>query len=723
MWKLFRTLILRPLRRDLLRSSLTVIAVALGVAVVIAIDLAGDAAAGSFQSSMVTVVGKTDLEIHANGGIDEQWIGRLAALPINARFAPALEATVKIAGAGYVTLYGIDAITEATDKPGTQNSDCGYDAPAYVTERLAARLPHRFQIKNRWFCIARRLPSLRSDFIAIDIADMQLTLARYGKLDRIDVFLAKGESFTSVETLLRNTLPSGYQITRPGARSQENQKMLGAFRWNLRILSYIALVVGAFLIYNTISISVVRRRPEIGILRAFGADRRAIFIMFLLEAALFGLAGAALGLLLGRLLAESMVALISQTVRSLYTSSSPAPIHLTLLSVVLALAAGLAAALFSAWGPSREAMNIVPAEAMGRGSRETSARLKLGRNFVIALILASLAYASSLAGAVDGRPLFGYISALLSVGAAALIAPALVLFANRLLQSPLRGMFGAEGLLASRGLRASIGRTSVVVAALATAIAMMASVGIMVGSFRETVLVWLDAQLRADLYIRATGPAVAGEYPPISNDVPTILHSIPGIEDIDVFTAFEFRYQGQRATFGAGQSRRPTPSRSHKEFQSGDHDAILDSLPNADRAIVSEPFAEKHNVHVGDHLSSLPIGPSIVPGHRRWASITNIPANRVTSSSIAPRSCTTFPISRPPTSPSTPRPGFADPAKIRREIEARTIRLSRFMSPLTMILRREAVIIFDRTFAITWALEGVAIIVAMLGAANALAGA
>ena len=84
MWKLFRTLILRPLRRDLLRSSLTVIAVALGIAVVIAIDLAGDAAAGSFQSSMITVVGKTDLEIHANGGIDEQWIGRLAVLPLNA---------------------------------------------------------------------------------------------------------------------------------------------------------------------------------------------------------------------------------------------------------------------------------------------------------------------------------------------------------------------------------------------------------------------------------------------------------------------------------------------------------------------------------------------------------------------------------------------------------------------------------------------------------------
>ena len=228
-------MILRPLRRDLQRSLLTVIAVALGVAVVIAIDLAGDAAAGSFQSSMVTVVGKTDLEIHANGGVDEGWIGRLAALPVNARFAPALDATVKIAGAGYATLYGIDVIAEATEQPGTQGPGCENAALAYVTERLAARLPARFQIKDRWFCVAKKIPSMRSDFIAADIADVEQALGQYGKLDRIDVFLEKGESLEGVERVLRATLPAGYQITRPGAHSAENQKMLGAFRWNLRV--------------------------------------------------------------------------------------------------------------------------------------------------------------------------------------------------------------------------------------------------------------------------------------------------------------------------------------------------------------------------------------------------------------------------------------------------------------------------------------------------------
>ena len=715
MWKLFRTLILRPLRRDLLRSALTVIAVALGVAVVIAIDLAGDAAAGSFQSSLVTVVGTTDLEIHANSGIEEQWIGRLAGLPLNARFAPAIESTVKIDPAGFVTLYGIDAIGEASGQPESAPSSCGDAAPAIVTKRLAARLPSRFRIEGHPFCVVQTIQSERADFIAADIADVQQALNRYGKLDRIDVFLAKGESFEHAERVLLQALPKGYQITRPGARSAENQKMLGAFRWNLRVLSYIALVVGAFLIYNTISISVLRRRPEIGILRALGAGRRLILGMFLLEATLFGLAGAATGLLLGRVLASSMVGLISQTVRSLYTSSAPGPIHLSAFSVLLAFIAGLAAALVSAWGPAREAMRISPTEAMGRGSQETHARLRLGRNFAIAIVLGLLAWAASVPGPIDGRPIFGYLATLLSVGATALVTPAVVLGVNRALREPLRKLLGAEGLLASRGLTASIGRTSVVVAALATAIAMMSSVGIMVGSFRETVLVWLDAQLRADLYIRALGPEVAGEYPPISPDVPAILKTIPGIQDVDIFTAFPFRYEGQRATLGAGDldiQRR----HARLNFQSGNRDAILHSLTNADRAIVSEPFADKHHIHVGDRIA-LPLGPSMVPVavmgiYYEYSSEQGyVILDRTTLQRYLPN--------QPPTNIAVYlRPG-ADSAKVQRAIEDRTARFPIAVAP-NANLRREAVIIFDRTFAITWALEAVAILVAMLGAANAL---
>jgi putative ABC transport system permease protein len=699
---LFRTLILRPLRKDLLRSLLTLLAVALGVAVVVAIDLAGDAAAGSFQSSLTTVVGKVDLEITATGGVEEQWIGKLAALPVNARFAPGMQAEVKIAGVGFVTVYGVDLMGAAP-------------AAALVAQGLAARLPTHFTINGFRFDRAKTIESNQANFVVIDIADFQQALGRFGKLDRIDVFVEPGERFDNVEKAIRATLPAGYRVARPGARSDENQKMLRSFRWNLSILSYISLVVGAFLIYNTISISVVRRRPEIGILRALGASRRAVLALFLLEASLFGLAGAALGLLIGRLLAITMVGLISQTVQSLYTSSSPAPIHLGLVDIALAFAAGLVTALLSAWGPAREAMRVVPLEAMGRGSREVRVRLRLGRNLVIAAVLAAAASAASFPGPVDGRPLFGYLATVLAIGAAALAAPALVSGVNRLLRVPLLKLFGIEGLLASRGLSASLGRTSVMVAALATAIAMTSSVGIMVGSFRETLLVWLDAQLRADLYIQSSEPASAGEHPPIPPEVIPLLRSVRGIQDLDVFTSFEFPYEGLRATLGGGNM---DAQRRHARlrFRSGDRDSILRSLPNRDRAIVSEPFSEKHHVRPGDTIF-VDLGEHRVP-----LTVAGVYYDYSSEQGYVMIDRSTLLKYLPATAPTIiavyVAPG-ADKDAVLRAVEDRTA-----LFPVSIAqnekLRRAAVAIFDRTFAVTWALEGVAVFVAMLGAANCL---
>src|SRR5579883_2300551 len=108
--KLLRTLILRPLRHDPLRTLLTILAVALGVAVIVAIDLAGDAATGSFRSSMQTLTGRNDLEIRANGGIDERWMAALTALPFDVHFSPVMEGQATLEGIGSVPLYGMDLL-------------------------------------------------------------------------------------------------------------------------------------------------------------------------------------------------------------------------------------------------------------------------------------------------------------------------------------------------------------------------------------------------------------------------------------------------------------------------------------------------------------------------------------------------------------------------------------------------------------------------------------
>ena len=275
--KLLRTLILRPLLRDPLRTALTALAVALGVAVVVAIDLAGDAATGSFRSSLETLAGKTDLEISANGGIAEQWIGRLASLPVNAQFAPVMEAQIAIPGAGSVPLYtGLDFLASPaaqTESGGAQSA--GIDA--VISKPLADRsgvragqsVTARIGGRNRDLRIGD-VVNAPTEFVALDIADAQQVLGRFGQIDRIDVTVAPSEDFARAEEAIRAVLPAGYFMRKPGARGDENQRMLRAFRWNLRVLSYISLVVGAFLIYNTISISVVRRRGGIGMLARSG---------------------------------------------------------------------------------------------------------------------------------------------------------------------------------------------------------------------------------------------------------------------------------------------------------------------------------------------------------------------------------------------------------------------------------------------------------------------
>jgi putative ABC transport system permease protein len=702
--KLLRTLILRPLRRDLLRTALTILSVALGVAVVIAIDLAGDAATGSFRSSIQTLTGHTDLEIFTNGGLDERLIAPLSALPVDARFAPMIEAQAAIPGIGSVPLYGVDL--------------AGAPEGVIVSKPLADRLPAdavTFNLAGRTqtFSIAKTIAST-AEFLVLDIADIQRALRRYGTLDRIDVTLSAGEDLAKVEAAIRAILPPSAIIQKPGARSEENQRMLRAFRWNLRVLSYISLVVGAFLIYNTISVSVVRRRAEIGILRAIGAARASVFALFLAEALLFGVLGAALGVLLGRFLAAGAVDLISSTINALYTTSRPAAVELTAGEAGAGIAMGALVAFLSAFAPAREAMQVAPTEAMSRGAHEHHARIRWRRWLAWAAVLAALALGASRLDAISGFPIGGYAAALLAIGAAALAAPAVVIAVNRATRRLVHRR--AYSLLAGRSLTASLSRTSVVVAALATAIAMMASVAIMVGSFRETVALWLDTQLRADLYVRPAVPPSAGDYSPLAPEVPAILASTPGVAAVDVFHAFALHFRGERATLGAGDLEIVRRYGRLRFLPGEDRDAILRSLPHADRAIVSEPFSIKHHLRTGDRID-LPLGSRTVNievagvYYEYSSSQGYVVLDRSTLLKYLP--------AQPATNAAVYLTRDADRDRVQHDIQLRVAPYGVSVAP-NRVLRESAIAIFNRTFAITWALEAVAILVAMLGAANSL---
>ncbi len=718
---LFQRLVIRPLRREPLRTALTLIAVSLGVAVVLAIELAGDAAAGSFRASMETLTGNNDLEISATGGLAPEILTRVSRLPYALKFEPRIEDYALLPGMNRsVPLFGVDLLQGGPEQKRLSADDLRLGDAVWIGKDLPYKVGDRLPliVNDRTFvCVVRGVIGAHSgDSVVMDLSAAARLLGRNGRLDRILVKTPPEKSVDEWRTQLLAAVPTGVSVAPEGSRTEENRRMLGAFRWNLRVLSYIALVVGAFLIYNTISVSVVRRRPEIGVVRALGATRGGVMAAFLGEAACFGVAGGLLGIALGRLMAAGAVNLVAATVSSLYVSSTPAPIHLSWQIVVLGTAIGLAVALASAFAPAWEASQVAPVEAMSRGRREHQVRMRRSRDLAFATVLGVAGWIASQQGPVRGKPVFGCLAALLLIGASALAIPALVSSLASISAAAARHVFGVEALLAVRSLAGSLRRTSVLVGALSTAIAMMAAVGIMVGSFRQTVLLWMTDRLKADLYLRPAVPERADRHPTMSPDVADRIAGLPEVAAVDRFRAYEISYGGMPASLGAGEAR-IAGRFGRRTFVSGvDPQRVFAQLIGHDAVIVSEPFANKHHVRRGDVLQ-LPLGRKLA----RFR-VLGIYYDYSNERGYIIMDRGTLLKYLPDPAPSNLavylKPGV--PLDVARRAVEQALAGRRVIVMSNRTLRQEAIGIFDRTFAITYALEAVAVFVAVIGIAGAL---
>ena len=363
-------MILRPLLREPVRAALTAFSIALGVAVVVAIRLAGDAAAGSFRNSLETLQGDATLEITASGGLNEDVLAKLVQLPHAIEFRPRIEGYARL-GDKTMPLLGIDLVANADQfdaaqfQPASGQSNplesiwCSKTLTCKTGETLTVAINDQ-QLSYR---IAGSLAG-SEHYLILDIGEAQRALGRVGRLDRIQVRVPKSDADRDWPAVLKTALPPAVEIQAVGAGTDSNRRMLTAFRWNLRALSYIALIVGAFLIYNTISISVVRRRAEIGIIRALGGSRALVTGLFLSEALAFGLLGALIGIPAGRILAIGAVQMLGATVQALYVSSTPGDIDLSAATWAEALLSGLGIALIAALAPAVEASRVTPVEGL-----------------------------------------------------------------------------------------------------------------------------------------------------------------------------------------------------------------------------------------------------------------------------------------------------------------------------------------------------------------------
>ena len=748
---LFHRYILRDLWGNPARTVLTLTGVALGIAVVVGVRLANDRAIGSFNESLALLAGGADLQISANGlDLDESLVGELSWVWDVGAMTGVIEGRVLLdpssrsLGNDPVRLLGIDLLSDAPFRTyvRTEGSELGLDVErgafldlliepdaVVIPGRLAGDLAVevgdtvRFLIANRpsEFTVRAILrdtgvaAAFDGRIVFMDIAAAQWALGRLGSIDRIEIQLDPGVDVETVAERIRVQLPPSVIVYTPEDSVAETSKITRAFRYNLTALSYIALVVGVILIYNTLNIAVVRRRGEIGTLRTMGATRETIRRMFLIEAVGFGVVGAVLGVWAGGFLAAGAGALVSRTISMLYTGVFVQDgsggidwmlyLEMILLGGVLAGVSGV--------GPALRATRVPPAETLGRRGIEAPARIWPVAGIVAILFGIGLAFAPPL----GEFPFLGYAAGVAFIAGFGLLSPLLVHGLVRLAGGGVRRLFPAEGRLALQTIEGSLGRIAVAVVSLSIAVAMLISVAIMVASFRDTVVVWIDQTLEGDLYVRPAASGGDGGRNVLASETFPALAEIPGIEATDRFRAIGIDYGGFPAIL-AGAEFETVAAYSRLLFMGGvSTREVADRLIGANRVVVSEPFAVRHDVQPGDTLM-LPAPGGLLPFQ-----VEAVFYDYSSEGGLIVMDRETYVSSFEDASVSNIAlylaPGI-DPDRIRTEIAERTPDLGLRVAT-NGELRAQVLRVFDQTFEVTYALEVIALAVAMLGIANTLA--
>ena len=559
--------------------------------------------------------------------------------------------------------------------------------------------------------------ALNGTFALMDIAAAQWLFGRLGRIDRVDLRLKPEISIDQAEAAIAARLPEGLTVQRPSRRGRQVEKMLEAFHFNLTALSHIALLVGLFLIYNTVSLSVITRRQEVGILRAVGGSRRQVAGLFLAEAGLLGTLGCALGILLGGWLARAALGLTGATLDRLYIRSAAEPVSLGPEHLVLAFAVGIPLALLAALVPALEASRVAPTEAV-RGADRVESRFRLSwRQRWLPPILSALAVGFACLDSVDGLPLFGYAACLAIVFAVAFLVPVVLHLSGRVGSRLTRRWTGVEALLANANLSGSIPRISISVAALAVSLSMVTAITIMIGSFRETVQYWVQQTLRADLFVAPATRSNVYSDSTLSPEVVRLISTNPRVAAVDPFTGYNIEYQGRRVLLGSGDfevhlSRSGLLFKAPRQGRSAMRAAI-----GEDAAVVSESFALRHRKAVGDRLVL-----NTDQGRRAFR-VAAVYYDYSSDQGVIVLDRDTFRKyygDRPPRSLAVYLKEGLDPERVRSEILAALPPRSRVFLHTNASLKAEVLRIFDNTFTITYALEIIAVAVAILGVATTL---
>lgn len=510
-------------RRPRARLLLSVIGIALGVALGYAVHLVNRAAVADVAAAVRAVAGEADIEVRGGRtGFPDALYPAVARLPGVRTVSPVLELDVGLAGTEHtLRVVGLDILRAALLQP-TLAVEERFEllAPdkALLSAAAAAALGLgkgerlRLIVGQRAveFTVAGVLSgsALRGHAALVDIAAAQWRFERLGQLNRLDVRLAQGADRAAVLDRIQALLPPGTHAAAVETLEQASAYPSRAYRVNLNVLAMVALFTGGFLVFSAQALETARRRGEHALLRVLGLERRGIARLVLLEACALGALGATLGVALGYAAALFAVRRWGGDLGAGQFRDIAPHVGFAPLAALVYFAAGIAVAVVGSWLPARDAARTPPARALRAGDEQAMFDRAAPALPGVALIIAGVLLAQL--GPVHGLPLYGYASiACLLIGGIALM-PRISRAVFHVLPLPRSPQLA----LALAQLRAAPGQAAVSLAAIVASFSLMAAMAIMVASFRQSVDDWLTTVLPADVYFRTTHAGDTGVLEP-----------------------------------------------------------------------------------------------------------------------------------------------------------------------------------------------------------------
>lgn len=722
---LFRILCWRYYLAHPVRWALCTLGVAAGVAVSTAINLTGDQAIASFSSSIETLAGKANLRMTVPGGLAPRDLERLRFLWETGRFSPYVFRVVSDGQRTY-ELYGFDLFGDRRIREyrfredgtsGSANgataaarapSDVGFDPralrgllvpPDSPLGTVGQRIELTFDSRRHEFVIAGTVEKLNGRVPPLShvYADLGLLLPRTDSLSGVDIY-CESDQIESVRARLRTEFPAASVITMR-ERKRITSDLLGAFRMNLQALGLVALLVSAYLVYNTVNISVLQRRRQISSLLALGAEHPAIYRALLLEGAFLGLSGGIPGAFAGLFASRVAYAEVSRTVSTVYGLEDARPAAFSPEVLIVSLFIGVLFAVLAAYLPARRAARIVPSAGMRAGRSEyVPERLRLS-------LLAAAGF-GLLGGCLLGLA-FRFESNLAGICAVFAFTCSLSMLAPTVVRGLVllwRLWPGVGARLAAAALQENIGRVAVAVAALMMALGLAGAVAIMVFSFRGTVGDWLQRTIAADIYVRSRAPDDGGFSGALDARAPGLIAAHPDVAAVRTMRIVRIGFRDGEID-AAGTELSVVAAHDSLSFVAGGR-ADLERAAQGEGVLVSEVFANRYNLDRGDLMEIAGQELSILAVFRNFSSERGFVFldRDLFLRVIGP----TAPIG----AAAYLREGV-DGAAVLAELRRRTADIAVDFS-LNRELRERALGIFDRTFRLTRFLQIVSFFIAVL---------